>query len=304
MKRTISAITAGLALFLGGAVFVAQAQVPKGAGLAAPARAMQVLAAHTVAYALAQDLTRGSGIEVVRAAPANLPPARWASYFAGRGAQPLAEAAARSEAVIGLRSLWAEDPVYPLARRSNIRIVEIDAARPIDGALPGIALQPDSGIAAYPWLHPVNLGRMADIIAADVERLAPASAQALARNLAGLKQRLVALSAQTEAALLDVPSMTVVSLSPRLGYLVAAFNLEAVPVAVEAGDAASAQTLADLIRREGVAVVLHHEELPAELSEAITRAGATVVVLATAGQEPVAELDANARLLVQALRRR
>jgi hypothetical protein len=44
--------------------------------------------------------------------------------------------------VIGVRSLWADDPLYPIARRSNIRIVEVDAARPVDGALPGIAVQP------------------------------------------------------------------------------------------------------------------------------------------------------------------
>ncbi|MDV3059445.1 metal ABC transporter substrate-binding protein, partial [Pseudomonas paracarnis] len=36
----------------------------------------------------------------------------------------------------------ADDPLYPVARRSNIRIVEVDAARPVDGGLPGIAVQP------------------------------------------------------------------------------------------------------------------------------------------------------------------
>src|SRR5690606_11450330 len=82
-----------------------------------------------------------------------------------------------------------------LARRSNIRIVEIDAARPVDGALPGVALQANSDMRGYPWLNPVNLGRMADVIATDLERLAPSAQPALQGNLAGLKRSLVALAA-------------------------------------------------------------------------------------------------------------
>ena len=54
-------------------------------------------------------------------------------------ARNLHKAAQQADAVIGVRSIWRDDPLYPMARRSNIRIVEIDAARPVDGALPGIA---------------------------------------------------------------------------------------------------------------------------------------------------------------------
>ena len=247
---------------------------------------------------LAAQLTEGSGITLARAAPANLPPARQLAYFEGRGAKALAQAAAQSDAVITLRSLWPQDPLFPLARRANVRMVEIDAARPIDGALPGIALQPGAELGSYPWLHPVNLGRMADIVSADLERLAPRDAPVVARNLAGLKQQLVALSGQTETALLAAPNLTVVSLSPRLDYLASAFNLELVPGSTDP------QALAALIRAEGVAAVLHHEELPAELAQAVTGAGAAVVVLSADGQNPVADLAALATRLVAALRPR
>ncbi|MEG0003952.1 MAG: zinc ABC transporter substrate-binding protein, partial [Comamonas sp.] len=262
------------------------------------AKSVQVLVGHPVAHGLAAQLTEGSGITLARAAPANLPPARQLAYFEGRGAKALAQAAARSDAVITLRSLWPQDPLFPLARRANIRIVEIDAARPIDGALPGIALQPGAELGSYPWLHPVNLGRMADIVAADLERLAPQDAPVLARNLAALKQQLVALSGQTETALLAAPNLTVVSLSPRLDYLASAFNLELVPGSTDP------QALAALIRSEGVAAVLHHEEPTPELAQAVTAAGATVVVLASDGQQPVADMTALAARLVQALRPR
>ena len=286
MKPLLNLLLAAVALWAGA---VAQAQ---------PAKPLQVLVAHPVAHGLAAQLTEGSGITLARAAPANLPPARLQAYFDGRGAKALAQAAAPSDAVITLRSLWPQDPLYPLARRANIRIVEIDAARPIDGALPGIALQPGAELGSYPWLHPVNLGRMADIVAADLERLWPPAAPVLARNLAGLKQQLVALSGQTETALLAAPNLTVVSLSPRLDYLASAFNLELVPGSTDP------QALAALIRAEGVAAVLHHEELPAELAQAVTGAGAAVVVLSADGQNPVADLAALATRLVAALRPR
>jgi len=286
VKPLLNLLLAAVALWAGA---VAQAQ---------PAKPLQVLVAHPVAHGLAAQLTEGSGITLARAAPANLPPARLQAYFDGRGAKALAQAAAPSDAVITLRSLWPQDPLYPLARRANIRIVEIDAARPIDGALPGIALQPGAELGSYPWLHPVNLGRMADIVAADLERLWPPAAPVLARNLAGLKQQLVALSGQTETALLAAPNLTVVSLSPRLDYLASAFNLELVPGSTDP------QALAALIRAEGVAAVLHHEELPAELAQAVTGAGAAVVVLSADGQNPVADLAALATRLVAALRPR
>lgn len=291
MKPLLNLFLAAVAVLAGAA---AQAQAPA----AAPAKPVQVLVAHPVAQGLAAQLAEGSGVTVARAAPANLPPARLLAYFEGRGAAALAQAAAKADAVVTLRSLWPQDPLYPLARRANIRIVEIDAARPIDGALPGIALQPGAELASYPWLHPVNLGRMADIVAADLERLSPQAAPVIARNLAGLKQQLVALSGKTESALLAAPNLTVVSLSPRLDYLASAFNLEMLP------GSSDAQVLAALIRSEGVAAVLHHEELAPELAKAATDAGAAIVVLPADGQNPVGDLETLAARVVDALRPR
>ncbi|WP_200843394.1 metal ABC transporter solute-binding protein, Zn/Mn family [Pantoea sp. 18069] len=293
MKPLLTVLLAAAATLF--TAVTAQAQTPVAAP---PSKSVQVLVGHLVAHGLAAQLIEGSGITLARAAPATLPPARQLAYFEGRGAKALAQAAAQADAVITMRSLWPQDPLFPLARRANIRIVEIDAARPIDGALPGIALQPGADLGSYPWLHPVNLGRMADILATDLERLAPQAAPVLARNLAGLKQQLVALSGRTESALLAAPNLTVVSLSPRLDYLASAFHLELVP------GSADTQALAALIRSEGVAAVLHHEELPAELAQAVTAAGAAVVVLATDGQQPVADMAALAARLVDALRPR
>ena len=142
------------------------------------AKPLHVLASLPVTYGLGEVLLKGTDISLERAAPANLPGSRQTAYFTGRGAPALAKLATGADAVIGLRSLWPDDPLYPIARRSNIRIVEVDAARPVDGALPGIAVQPGNkvdGLNSQPWFSSNNMGRMADVMAADLVRLAPAA---------------------------------------------------------------------------------------------------------------------------------
>ena len=272
-----------------------------------------VLAAHPIVVSLAETLTEGTGIQVVRAAPANLPHTRWASYFDGRGASALKRDAAKADAVLTLRSLWADDPLYPLSRRTNIRIVEIDAARPIDGALPGIALQAParnaalqtvSPLAAQPWLSPSNLGRMADILATDLQRLVPEARQPVGQNLAALKQRLVALTAQAEATLAAAPNVSVIVLSDRLDYLVAALNLDRVPFEQDGDEweQASIDQLADAVRDNDVVAVLHHASLPDAAQSAVRAASPQVAVLAVEPAAQVKDVETAIGAVVQALR--
>lgn len=278
----------------------------------APASAAEasvvVLAAHPVVFALTEALAKDSGVRVQRAAPERLPATRLLSYFSGRGEAALSKAAAGADAVVGLRSIWPEDPLYPMARRSNIRIIEIDAARPVDGALAGIALQAgerDGGaFAAYPWLSMVNLGRMADIIAADLVRLSPADAPTIETHLAAIKRRLITLNAQSQAALAMAENVSVVSLSERMPYLVSAFNLDLVDTLALDDAQWTPDALASLtamLRDNGVAATLLHRDPTPELRQAIEAGGAKVVVLQTEGADPVGELEANAKLLEQAL---
>jgi ABC-type Zn uptake system ZnuABC Zn-binding protein ZnuA len=188
-------------------------------GLPLLANATQVLTTLPVTHSLAAALLDGTSVQLKSAVPANLPASRQPSYFEGRGGASLQKAAQQADAVIGVRSIWRDDPLYPMARRSNIRIVEIDAARPVDGALPGIAVKGDQAFAAYPWLNPTNLGRMADVLANDLERLAPADKAKIQGNLAGLKRQMLELTASSQAQLAEVDNLSVVSLSERLGYL-------------------------------------------------------------------------------------
>ncbi|BAP44497.1 ABC transporter periplasmic substrate-binding protein [Pseudomonas sp. StFLB209] len=271
------------------------------------AKPVRVLASLPITYGLGQLLLKDSGVVLERAAAANLPGSRQSAYFSGRGAEALHKLANQADAVIGLRSIWTEDPLYTHARRSNIRIVEIDAARPVDGALPGVALQPgDStdGLNSQPWLASHNLGRMADVLAADLVRLAPEAKAKIDSNLAGLKQQLLKLSADSEKRLAQADSVAVVSLSERLGYLISGLNLEQVGRQVLADDQwtpAALNTLSTTLKDNEVAVVLDHREPPEAVKAAISAAGSQLLVLGNEAEDPLTGLQSDVEQLIKAL---
>ncbi len=273
-------------------------------GLPLMAGATQVLTTLPVTHSLASTLLDGTSVQLQRAAPANLPASRQPSYFSGRGGASLHKAASKADAVIGVRSIWRDDPLYPMARRSNIRIVEIDAARPVDGALPGIAVKGDEAFAAYPWLNPTNLGRMADVVANDLERLSPADKAKIQGNLAGLKRQMLELTASSQTRLAEVDNLTVVSLSERLGYLASGLNLDVVEQPLPADDKwdeATLKALGENLKAQDVALVLHHRQPDAKVAEVITASGAKLLVVDADPDDTVAGLKASVEQVVKAL---
>ncbi|MBI6621345.1 zinc ABC transporter substrate-binding protein [Pseudomonas corrugata] len=270
------------------------------------AEKVRLLASLPVTYGLGEALLKGTEVSLERAAPDNLPGTRQSAYFSGRGATALNKLAREADAVIGLRSLWPDDPLYPMARRSNIRIVEVDAARPVDGALPGIAVQPGmaDGLASQPWMASHNLGRMADVIAADLVRLAPADKTKIDANLAALKQRLLKLSADSEKRLASADNLSVVSLSEHFGYLISGLNLDGISTDTRPDTEWTPEALKQLtttLKDNDVALVLHHRQPSDALKAAITEGGSQLLVLNTDGADPVAELENNVGLVVTAL---
>lgn len=285
-----------LALALGGAVITSSMAAEK----------IQLLASLPVTYGLGEALLKGTDVSLARAAPDNLPGTRQSAYFSGRGAPALSKLAGEADAVIGLRSLWPDDPLYPMARRSNIRIVEIDAARPVDGALPGIAIQSGmtDGLASQPWMASHNLGRMADVIAADLVRLVPADKAKIDANLAALKQRLLKLSADSEKRLASADNLSVVSLSEHFGYLISGLNLDGISTDARPDAEWTAEALKQLtatLKENDVALVLHHRQPPEAVKAAIAQSSSQLLVLSTDGADPVAELENNVGLVVTAL---
>ena len=276
----------------------------------APSPPVRILASLPITYGLGQWLLNDSGVSLERAAAANLPGSRQSAYFSGRGAPALHKLAEHADAVIGLRSVWSDDPLYPMARRSNIRIVEVDAARPVDGSLPGIALQPGTphdGLNSQPWLASNNMGRMADVIAADLMRLAPAAKPQIEANLASLKQRLLKLNADSEAQLAKADNLSVVSLSDRLDYLLGGLNLERVDVEHSPDQTWTPETLNALtqtLKDNDVALVLDHRAPSDALKTAVTQGGSELLVISTDGADPVAELQSNIEAIVKGLTKR
>ncbi|MDR6711185.1 ABC-type Zn uptake system ZnuABC Zn-binding protein ZnuA [Pseudomonas hunanensis] len=268
------------------------------------ADATAVLTTLPVTHSLAVALLEGTSVQLKRAAPANLPASRQPSYFSGRGGASLEKAAVQADAVIGLRSIWRDDPLYPMARRSNIRIVEIDAARPVDGALPGIAVQGDEAFAGYPWLNPTNLGRMADVMANDLERLSPADKDKIQANLAGLKRQMLELISSSQTRLAEVDNLSVVSLSERLGYLASGLNLDVVDQPLPADDkwdSAALKALGDNLKAQDVALVVHHREPTPEVAAVIKASGARLLVVDSDAQDTVAGLKASVEQVIGAL---
>lgn len=272
---------------------------------AAPKAAVRVLTAHPAAFSLAAVLTQNSAITVAAVQPAKLPVTRLASYLSGRGKAGLEKAAAAADAVITFRSFWPEDPLYPHARRSNIRIVEIDAGRPIDGGLNGIAIaepsndsavyaaldlapMPATGEGSAPWLAPSSLGRMADVLAADLSRIEPSSAKVIAANLAALKQRLLALKAGADMALAEVDDLTAIALSPHFAYLSADLGfdlLASITAAPNEWTPDRAEKLAGWLGSHDVPIVILDAEPGEHLAKGIAKAGAKAVVLSNVGAD-------------------
>ena len=292
-----------LALLLAGLPLasVVQAATPP----AAQQRAgITVLASLPVTYGLGSLLLDGTTVKLQRAAPANIPASRQPSYFSGRGLPSLQKAAGQADAVIGLRSIWRDDPLYPVARRTNIRIVEIDAAKPVDGALPGIAVQGNDAFSGYPWLNPTNLGRMADVLANDLGRLSPTDQAKIQANLASVKRQLLDLSASSEAKLAEADNLSVVNLSERLGYLIGGLNLDLIDHPQVADDQWSAEQLkhlGDELKGQDVALVLHHKQPSQAVAEVIAASGAKLVVVDTDSADTLAGLKAGVEQVVGAL---
>lgn len=267
------------------------------ASMTAAGEPVRVLASLPITYGLGSILLQGAEAQVVRAAPANLPASRQVSFFTGRGAGALEKAASNADAVIAVRSLWPEDPLYPMARRSNIRIVEIDAARPVDGALPGIALTSagSNALEDRPWLSINNLGRMADVIAADLVRLSPNDAKQIASNLADIKQRLLSLSAASESRLAELDSLSVISLSPGFEYLTSSLNLdviEVLPPSTSDSDAdASLESFKSAIRDNEVRLVLTSRPVKKGVANAAEDAGARLLILGELPEDPLVALS-------------
>lgn len=145
---------------------------------------------------------------------------------------------------------------------------------------------------------------MADVLASDLERLAPGAAATIQANLATLKKQLLEATASNETRLAKADNLSVISLSERLGYLLAGLNLDPLDVEIQADDGwteTSIQAFAEELKSEDIALVLHHRQPPKPLADAIAASGARLVVVDTEAADPVAGLESDMKAIVEGL---
>lgn len=276
-------------------------------------QSLRVLTAHPVVHGLARQLlTDVEGIDLRMLAPARLPASRIPAFLAGRGLDKLLLEAADADAVLSLRSAWPDDQLYPLARRANIRVVEIDVANPVEGELPGITLrQPLAGeggeagrfLEQQPWQDSTNLGRMSQAIAHGLARLLPAARPMLMRNQQAIARRLQQAQAQASRQLAEAADVSVVLLSSRVQGLATALQLDVSSWMAPKDSAALPAVLGQHLKAAGVRLVLSHARPPEAVADAIAQAGAQLVLLPENAADPVSALSAAMQTVGEVLAR-
>lgn len=202
----------------------------------------------------------------------------------------------KADAVVTLRALWRADPLYPVARRHNLRIVEIDASRSWDPTKPGLAMVQtpgndvpwgdpsgqEAGLSPYAWLSTDNGLRMAALIAADLMRLSPDDANRIAHNLAALEDRLRRLKAGYGVRMAAMQDPRVLSLANEFAYLLGEFG-----VFVEGWDARQdadwsdndRSALTGYLRERDIRLVVHKWRPDERIVQAIEHGGAQLLIL-------------------------
>ncbi len=268
-----------------------------GCMLLSPANAEQILASNALLTSMGKSLVSDTKLTVTSAIPDNLPFSRQQSYLNGQGATAFAELAKASDSVIGFRSVRSDEPVYPYARRYNIRLVEIDALNPIDGESAGISVVQESyaGELAkqlgldhdrvennFAWLSLNNLGRTVEIIATDLKKLYPQEAATIDRNISEIQHQLLTINSRASTLFASLDNPVLVSLSDRFGNFSNDLGLETlatVPLDDRDWTAQRLNILTNWLKQQNVKVVIHHRRPNAAIVQAIEQAGAHLVIL-------------------------
>ena len=207
---------------------------------------------------------------------------------------------ASATAVVSLTNALPGDPLYRFARDENIRVVNIEAATPWSFSTSGVALtntpisnvpwasetEPESNSTApYFWLSVSNAIRMADIIGADLAELFPDHADTIGENLANLKWSLLGLRNDYQNRLIELADDTVFALSGDFVYLTNDMGLYVDGYFIKQDIYWTDSDLSALTERlssRGIRVVIHRWLPNDAIQDAISSAGAELVVLDTA----------------------
>ena len=191
------------------------------------ALATTLLTAHPITAGIAELLSKESTITIKTATPRNLPASRQLNYLENRGKESLVELSQQADAVITIKSIYAPDFLYPLARRHHIQIVPIDIAIPIDGSNIGVAKLDISAVEHPVWLDPENLNSMLLLFAREVERLDYSQHDAIQKQLIIAQKHLQSIVQNMQHTLAVASHLpTVLLMQEELTYLTQGLQLE------------------------------------------------------------------------------
>lgn len=183
--------------------------------LSCQAAALNILTAHPITTGIAETLLAeeiaAERIRILPAAPKTLPTTRQLNYLQGRGKDNLKSLSQEADIVLTVRSIFAQDYLYPFSHRHNIRIIPIDLATPIDGERAGVSKQAQDFLQHPVWLDPYNLSLMYSTLAQELQAYDPALQ--LENALHQEQKRLIALKNDMEAFLNEQEAEPVVSCS-------------------------------------------------------------------------------------------
>ncbi len=261
-------------------------------GLACPAYADSVLVGHPLTVGLAERLFENTPIEIMAAAPKNLPAGRQLNYYENRGKDELANLSRKADIVLTVRSIYAQDYLYPHARRHNIRLIPIDIATPIDGSQSGVALIDLPIVQHQVWLNPDSLGAMINLLAREMSAYSPELKAQISDNAAREQKRLLALSDNMEHFLSEQNNEPVFLIfNPELSYL--AQGLQAFSILAELPTPDNYEELATLIRKNEVNLALYHSKLDAEQTAFLKEHGVKLIVVSRLkSDDPISQLEA------------
>lgn len=276
-------------------------------------RSITVLTSLEVVQAMVEVLTEGTSIEAINVIPKGYSMQGQGAYLK-KHQKKIFDIATRAEAVVTVSSVWPSDPLYQWARRGNIRIVQIDATKPLDGYGAGVPMIEVKG--QHPpqvWRSPANLTRMASITADDLARMAPEDGERIRKNLKMLQTEIFDLRSKYEVAFSSMDFVDFASLTPGYAALTDEFGLDVHLYFLKPerkwteGDAVS---LSARLKQSMVKGVICPWEPDAKALSVIKKSRAEPVVLErfvrSEGEQPMESLlswyDGNLSRLLKALR--
>lgn len=250
-------------------------------------------------YSIVKELTIGTTIDVQNIPAIARRMSAQQNYLNSRADKlhPIFNAAS---AVVSIEKLWHQDPLYTSARQANIHIVAIDASKPWSNKLEGVTLiqQPsddtpwidkpssgrDSSISPFFWLSSSNVIRSADIIARDLQRVAPEFAAEIRTNNVNFGKKILALKSDYENKFSQLDDVTVFALASELVYMTSELGLFIDGYFLKQDIHWSDQDLSsftDYLQKNEITTVIHKWRPDEKIVAAIARANAKLVILDT-----------------------